>query len=99
MKKYFPGEIKYWVNKNVSDSCGFDPSLAPFEMDFKETQSSVDGKQANYDNEVVVVFEVGHLQSVFPTFAPPPQFYFPISFHVGAPPLNVCKSIIGTPLC
>ena len=43
--------------------------MAPFEMDFKETQSSVDGKQANYDNEVVV-FEVGHLQSVFPTFAP-----------------------------
>ena len=40
-------------------------------MDFKETQSSVDGKQANYDNEVVVVFEVGHLQSVFPTFAAP----------------------------
>ena len=46
-------------------------------MDFKETQSSVDGKQANYDNEVVVVFEVGHLQSVFPTFAPTPTILLP----------------------
>ena len=44
---------KNLCNKHVIDFSGFDPSLAAFKMDFKETQSSVDRKQqTNYDDEV-----------------------------------------------
>ena len=38
------------MEHHVIDFSGFDPSLAAFKMDFKETQSSVDRKQqTNYD--------------------------------------------------
>ena len=68
-------------------------------MDFKETQSSVDGKQANYDNEVVVVFEVGHLLSVFPTFAAP-YFASPAAFMwVRRPWMYASQLYVVMPLC